>query len=225
MQRFIILLVLLCFSAQISAQYKNEKVRFTVMSDAHLGWLYSENSDHKSGALRFGGSGELHIDYFFRPQSALSLGVLMNGTGGNMQYNEAYVMAFQSGLDTLAPGTTITYKLRYVEIPFGLKLCTREIGYMTYYIDTGINFMFLTQPLASTSDEEYLNVRIDKEVSRFNLAYHLDIGTYYSLGNRTALVFSISYKNTFLDLTSDYLSKPPENTRLNHVAIKVGFAF
>ncbi len=225
MQRFVFLLVFLALSAQISAQYKNSPVRLAVMGDAHLGWLNSDDINHQPGVVRFCGSAEFHFDYYFRPQIAFSTGAIISQSGGNMTYSEPFRVAFQTGIDTLAAGSGMTYKLQFAEIPIGLKFTTREIGYVTLFTDAGVNPLIRTRSLATATDNNHINDPVDKEIHRFNLAYHFDAGIYYSFGNNTALIIAVSYKNTFLDITTDYLSKPTENTRLNQGAIKIGFAF
>jgi len=225
MQRFVILLVFLGFSVHISAQYKDTPLRFALIGDSHLGWLNSDNSLHETGLVRLGGSMGFQVDYFFREHIAVTMAGVISATGGNMRYDEIYPVAFQSGLDTLAAGTIMTYSLRYAEIPVSLKFTTKEIGYITAFTEAGINPMIRTRSLATATDNNHLKDPVDKEITKYNLGYHLDAGIYYSFGNRMALIIAVSYKNTFLDLTTDYLSKPPENTHLNQAVLKIGFAF
>jgi len=225
MQRFVFLLFFASLFGTISAQYKNSNVRLAAMGESHMSWLFSDDTNHVPGAFRFGGGAELHADFFFRPQIAFSTGVAYTYTGGWMQYKESYVVAFQSGFDTLSPGTSMLYKLRYLDVPLGIKFTTREIGYLTWFWDTGINPLLRMNSMATTSDDLHDNDYVDKEVANFNLAYHVETGFLYSFGNSLALIVGFSYQNTFLDFTTDYLDKDPENSRINLARLKIGLAF
>ncbi len=85
--------------------------------------------------------------------------------------------------------------------------------------------MMRIKATGDTSDGSHPKEHISKEVSRFNVGYHIDLGVCYSLGNQTSIVIAAFYKNTFLDFTTDYLDKPHDNCRINVAGIKVGFGF
>ena len=142
-----------------------------------------------------------------------------------MNYAKELPISFITGIYNMPPGTQLTYHLQYVELPLGLKLSTREIGYSTFFTDFGINPMWQLKATGDTSDGLNNKNPIFKEVTRFNVGYHGELGISYSLGNKTSLVFAAYYKNTFLDFTTDYLGKPHDNSRINLAGIRVGFGF
>ena len=225
MKKILIMCLFLGVVGSLSAQYKDSPLKFTISAASHLNWLFSDHPDNTPGPVRLGGGAELHLDYFFEPHFAFSTGVIWTLTGGNMIYSKSVPMSFITGLYTLPPGAQLTYRLQFVEIPLGLKLVSREIGYSTFFSDFGINPMWRNKATGDTSDGMNEKNPIFKEVSRYNVGYHVELGICYSLGNKTSIVVSGFYKNTFLDFTTDYMDKPHDNSRINLAGIKLGFGF
>jgi len=225
MRRFLIVLLFFGLAASLSAQYKEGPVRFTASGNSHLSWLFSDNPDNIPGSVRFGGGAEFHVDYFFEPNFAFSTGLIWSLSGDNMTFSNPVPISFLTGVDSLSGGTQITYNLQFVDIPIGLKMISREIGYSTFFVDFGIDPMWFIKVTGDTSDGAHEKDPINEEFSRFNIAYHSELGLNYSLGNKTSVVLALFYKNTFLDLTTDYLDKPHDNCRVNLAGIKLGFGF
>lgn len=207
------------------AQQNERRVRFSVLSEPHLNWLYSDVQKVVNGPLRLGIGGGLRLDYFFQSHYAFSVGVNMNVTGGNLVYQDPLILNRTTGLDTLAPGSTITYRLQYVEIPIAIKLLTREIGYLTYFAEFGLDPLINNRALINATDNNIESDPYQHEIGTFNLAYHGGFGVHYSFGGDLSLIVALEYKNSFLDLTLDKGLMPPDNIRLNQAALKIGILF
>lgn len=225
MKRFFFSGLLIFLVTSLSAQYKTSPLKFSLLAGGHLSWMNSDLPANSTGSLRIQGSLEAHIDYFFEEHFAFSTGVAWSFGGGQVIYQESLPFSFISGPYQLGAGEQITYRLRCVEVPLGLKMASREIGYTTLFSDFGLNPMWTEKASGDTSDGVFRKSPVFKEVTRFNLGYHAELGFTYSFGNKTALVFSAYYKNTFLDVTTDYLDKPHDTNRMNQAGIRVGFAF
>ena len=197
---------------------------FTASGVSHLNWIFTDYPDNNPGPVRIGGGAEFHVDYFFEPNFAFSSGIIWSLSGGNMIYSKSVPISFVNGIDSLPAGTQLTYHLQFVEIPLGLKLVSREIGYSTFFADFGIDPMLRIRAVGDTSDNMHNKVQINDELSRVNIGYHCEFGINYSLGNSMAVVLAIYYQNTFLDFTTD-LNKPHDNSRINLAGIKLGFGF
>ncbi|MEA1878990.1 MAG: hypothetical protein U9N86_19265 [Bacteroidota bacterium] len=225
MRRFLIMFLFLGIMTSVSAQYKDGPLRLTISGVSNLSWLFSDYPDNIPGSVRAGGAAEFHIDYFFEPNFAFSSGICWSLSGGNMIYSKPTPMSFGTGIYNLPAGTELTYRLQFVEIPLGLKLISREIGYSTFFTDFGIDPMLRIRATGDTSDGIHEKDQIIEEVSLFNVAYHSELGVSYSLGNNTSVVLAFFYKNTFLDFTTDNLNKPHDTSRINLAGIKLGFGF
>lgn len=225
MRRILIITILLGLIGSLSAQYKDGPFRFTIGGSGQLSWLYTDNPDNTPGPARIAGDVEFHLDYFFEPHFAFSTGLVWSANGGNLIYGKSVPLSFMSGIYNIPAATQLTYRLNFFELPLGLKMTTREIGYSTYFADFGINPMWMNKATGDTSDGVHEKNPIFKEVSRFNVGYHGEFGINYSFGNKTSIVIAAFYKNTFLDFTTDYLDKPHDNSRVNMAGLKLGFGF
>ena len=209
----------------LPAQEEYRKLSLTLHTDPHLGWFHADEQNLTSGPVRMGIGGGLRLDYQFQRLYAFSLGVNLNQTGGNIIYNNPLILDLASGHDTLASGTRVTYRLRYVEIPVALKLVLPEIGYSTWFLEAGLDPMINIKSLIDATDNNIHKVPFGQGVSKFNLAWHIGPGLKYSLGGRVSLFFALVYQNTFLDVTAEGEIRKPDNTRINQVGLKMGFVF
>jgi hypothetical protein len=225
MKKILFFMILTLLGLNLQAQYKDSPLQISIMGSANISWLYTDAASIKSDGVRLGYDTELHFDWFFSPRFAFSTGILWSATGGSEVFSDSLQYSFRSGVDRLAVGTKLTYHLQYVEIPLGLKLVSREIGYTTMFADFGIHPMWRLEATADTSDGRYNKEPVFTEVTRINIAHQSELGFKYSFGNKTCLLISLYYKNTFLDFTTDYLDKPADNSRINQVGLKVGFGF
>lgn len=216
-------LVLTCGYAFGQDQFKS--IKFSLAGSPHISWLKSDVKENVSGPVFLGYSVGLEFDYYFERNYGFSTGISIGKTGGSLTYTDQQVIHFDSGADTMAPGTKITYQLQYLDIPLGLKFTSTEIGYTTVFADVGLNAMINTRATATATDNNYDKEPLPDEISLLNLAYHIEAGILYSFGNNLSLIVGLEYRNTFLDLTNDLGAPVTDNTHINMVALKLGLAF
>lgn len=116
------------------------------------------------------------------------------------------------GIDTLAAGSKLRYNLQYVEIPLGLKMRTREFGYVSYWLEPNIAFGFRSQARGTIEgrrfdggsvgeDGEKINIR--PEVGGLNMSWGLGGGVEYTLSGTTALLVGLNAQFGFSDVTKN----------------------
>lgn len=221
---FFLLLSGFCIvSAQ--AQYKNSPIQLSVLLSGGSSWIYTDSENFTRGSVRPVFDGEIHLDYYFQEHFAFSTGAAWSMNGGGLILLEDAQFSFLSGPDTLVAGQQLIYSLQFVEIPLGLKMSTREIGYTTFFADFGVRPMWRLNATASTVDETVQSAVAIKEVVPFNIGYQVEGGIKYSFGNKTCLIVSGFYRNTFLDFTTDVMHKMQDNSRINQAGIRIGFGF
>lgn len=225
MKRIISLTGLLAVLLSAQAQYKYAPVQLTAVVSGGVSWGYTDSPDLIRGSVRPAMEAGVLLDYFFQPHFAFSTGVFWNLSGVSYDLLRDLDYSFQSGPRVISSGDRITYQLPYLEIPLGLKLATREIGYSQFFADFGVRPIYFLNPTASTGDGLTDHDPALKELHRFNLGYQTELGWKYSFGNKTCLWVSVYYKNTFLDFTSDYLGKVPDHSRINQSGLRIGFGF
>ncbi len=222
---FLILWVLVFSFSMVDAQFQDRRLRFAVSVEPHFNWFHLADLNTDKGPGRLGINGGVRLDYKFEKFCAFSFGVNWNQTGGNIIYKDTLHLDLGAGNDTLRPGTRVTYRLQYIEIPLALKFMTREIGYSTGFLEIGLDPMFNIHSYINATDNNVENEPFKQGINRINLAWHTGVGLIYSLGGSVSLQFAVTYKNTFLDVTRENSIRKPDNARINVIGLNVGILF
>lgn len=225
MKRYLLLFAVLLSAGGVFAQGQEKSIRFSLVGSPHLSWLKSDLKSNETGPVFLGYYAGVEFDYFFEKNYGFSSGINLENTGGSLTYADEQVFNFDIGADTMAPGTKMTYQLRYIDIPLGLKFTSGEIGYTTIFADVGLNLLANIKATATATDNNYKKEPIADEIGLLNIAYHVEGGILYSFGNNLSLVIGIEYRNTFLDMTTDLDAPGPDNTYINQLGLKLGLAF
>lgn len=207
-----IVAIIAFFVACQTISFAQNDIRFGFQLSPVFSWMTSsDNRINPSGTnlgLKLGMMGE----FYFRENYAFTggLGFAFNH-GGTLQYDfgGAYWTRSDLGstLDTLPAGVNLKYNIQYVEIPLGLKLRTREFGYIRYFVHPEVTIGLKSQARGTIQgrgigdDAEKINIR--KEVNGLNLSWGLGAGIEYSLSESTALVGGIGFQLGFTDATDD----------------------
>lgn len=120
------------------------------------------------------------------------------------------------------------YSVKYVTLPLIIKMKTKEIGYLTYFGQFGVNLSFKTKGLVN--DEVYngttlftlkdMDITSDFQLLRMQLS--VGAGAEYNLSGSTSLVVGINYNRGFTNVLkkdSEYLysvKKTTTGTTLNY---------
>ncbi len=159
--------------------------------------------------LKLGARGEV----FFRENYAFLIGLGFSFNSGGQLLHSQFTNAWQrssipNGVITPFPaGTDLRYKIQYVEIPFGLKFRTNEIGYLRYYAELPVMTLgFKSQArgqvkYASIKED---NIDIKKEVIPLSLSWGIGGGIEYSVSEGTSLIGGVSYQRIFTDVSKNY---------------------
>lgn len=226
----------------LSAQAQND-VRFGFQASPSFSWMVANTSRiNPSGSnlgLKLGMLGE----FYFRENYALSLGLgFAFNHGGTLLHEYGGEYWIHSDLspsqDTLPNNVKLKYGIQYLEIPVGLKMRTREFGYLRYYIEPAITLGFKTQARGqiegvgvSTNDEK---IDIRKEVNGLSLSWGIGGGIEYSLSDNTSLIGGLVFQTAFTDATDDsgIVFDPDRGNRketskanVNVLTIRIGVMF
>jgi hypothetical protein len=115
-------------------------------------------------------------------------------------------------------GTRIRYNLQYVEVPLGLKIRSKEIGYIRYFVEAPLfNFAFLTRGRGTieTDDEKYEQENIYKDLTVVNFFWGVGAGIEYSISENNALTGGLYFQNGLLDFTRDNGHRAIDNPEVN----------
>ncbi|MBI9055234.1 MAG: PorT family protein [Bacteroidales bacterium] len=219
MKKYLFILVL----ALISFRSFSQDIRFTVFVDPKLAWMKSDLNSVESDGSKLGVNIGLNVDKFFAKNYAIMTGVSIDNTGGNLKFDNAKIIKTGSGDEELLAGSSINYKLQYINIPLGLKFKTNEIGYWTFYTHLGLNGGINIKAVGEVDDLELENENISKSIRTFDLGYFIGAGAEYSIGGNAAVVLGLTYTNGFVDITDD--SDGVSKVTLSNLAIRIGILF
>ncbi len=206
--------------ALISIKAFSQNTRFTVFVDPQFSWMSSDIKTVESDGSKFGVNIGLNLDKFFAPNYALRTGISIDNTGGNLIFRDSTTLKTNGGDEELPEGSTVHYKLQYINIPLGLKLKTNEIGYLTFFTHLGINGGINIKATGEVDDFELENENISDEIKLFNLGYYIGAGVEYSIGGNSAIILGLTYTNGFIDITDD-----SDKVTLGNFAIRIGILF
>jgi len=220
MKRNLSLLILLLFISSLG--FAQEKFALAFTASPSLNWMSPGVPEIKKNKSTLGYEFGVHGDFYFDQQMryAFATGVLVTHTGGELTYNTP--QDFRFGGEDFAPGTSIRYRMKYIEIPVGLKMRTKQFYRWTYWGLFGLYGAVNVGAKGDSSDGLLDKMDINKEVKLFNAGLNLGIGGEYDLGERNALILGLSYKDGFMDVTKHGLG---EKTTVNSLTFKFGLVF
>lgn len=185
----------------------DRKVRFGLQFSPNLSWLKTNTDGYDKNGNKSGFSYGLSFEYFLSNNYLISSGIQMLHSGGNIKYKGT-----TTGLPVTYPADVeASYNLRYIEIPFLLKLRTNEIGYYTYFgqfgFKTGFNYKSGAdykytyqdplQLLPQTHKQSFNDVGDD--INFMNLYLVIGIGAEYNISGNTSLSLGITFNNGFVN--------------------------
>jgi len=229
--------------AVFTVQAQND-LRFGFQASPSFSWMVANttriNPSGSNLGLKLGMLGE----YFFRENYALTIGLGFAFNHGGTQLHEYGGQYWtRSDLspsqDTLPNNVKLKYGIQYLEVPVGLKLRTREFGYLRYYVEPAITLGFKTQARGqiegvgvTTEEDEKIDIR--REVNGLNLSWGIGGGIEYSLSDNTSLVGGLAFQTGFTDATKDNGTvfdpdrgnrKEASKATVNVLVIKIGVMF
>ena len=150
------ILSLYCFS--LNAQ--EGEIRFGLQASPSFTWMDTDNSNVNRSGTNLGLMLAMLSEYYFRENYAITSGIGFHfNAGGEMLFEEAGAYWPNSdlnpGLDSLAAGAKLRYNLQYVEIPVGLKMRTREFGYIRYFLQPSIVMGFRSQARGNIESSQH----------------------------------------------------------------------
>jgi hypothetical protein len=166
-------------------------------------------------------------EFYFQENYALATGLGFSfNSGGTLLHSNTGIYWANSEVpadcaffmeEQQAPN--LKYSIQYVEIPIGLKMRTREFGYIRYFMEPNVGIGFRTQAkgdIRNADDAEECNdINIRPDVRLLNLFWGLNGGIEYSVSESTSLVAGIGLQFGFTDVTCgwEYCSRGEEFTR------------
>jgi hypothetical protein len=214
-------LIFVClFLAAYTMTMAQKVFNFTFIASPQIAWMKSGSKDVSSGSSHLGFDYGIEGDVFLgNERYAVNTGLTVSTIEGSLMYK--IPVTFND--KPLPAGSTVDYYLRYIEIPFALKLRSKDFNRSRFYAQFGLNNWLNIKAKGSTSDGSFNRETIDGEVRLYNIGLNVGGGVEYDLGNRNYLSGGIIYTGSFFDSTTNRTVS--DVTTLNSLRIRLGFVF
>lgn len=203
----------------------SQGVRMGIIASPQVSWMKSDAGSVKSDGTAMGFNFGLQSDFFFSERYSISSGLYINNTGGNLQYNEITGFTTSDSSMFLPSGTSIRYRLQYIEVPLAFHLESNKIGYFVYHAQFGITNQIRVGATADINANDNIHdvdgVGIKDEVGFFNVGYNIGGGVDYYFSKNTALTLGLLYTHGFVDVTKE----SDDNVSLRSIALRIGIIF
>jgi len=225
--------------------FAQKELRFGFQSSPTLSWITTDQNSVNSSGNNFGLKLGMISEYYFRPNYAFTSGIGFWFQSGGTLFHEFSGIYWDPeilppGLDTLPAMVKLDYGIQYVEIPFGIKMRTREFGYNRYFIEPAITLGIKTQARGTAigsnlgDSAEKLNIR--EMVNPLNLFWGLSAGMERSISPNTSLLFGAGFQIGFIDATRNrgtvvFNPQRPEpllensKAKINGITLRLGVLF
>jgi hypothetical protein len=200
--------------ASLSLQAQDEgEIRFGFQLSPTFNWISTNTSDINPNGTNLGLRLGMIGEYFFRENYAVTTGIgFIFNQGGTLLHENGGDYWTRTDLpiaDTISmpSGVSLDYGIQYLEIPIGLKMRTREFGYVRYYLEPSMILGLKTQARGKVEQfslidsEEQFNIR--DEVNLFDMSWGIGGGVEYSISENTRLIGGLAMHFGFFDITDD----------------------
>jgi hypothetical protein len=227
MKKSILIFSLLIVISQAQAQYK--PILFGLRAAGNLGWVKPDTEEYASEGVKPGFTWGFIGQFFFMENYAILTGFNMNFNGGTLEYPS--MMDVPDGDTTTLMGGQMhrQYHLKYIQIPFCLKMQTELSEKITIFGKIGIGTAFNLSAKASDDfiyeDGEVTKDKksIDDEIALVRESLIVGGGLEFKIKGSTAVIFDLTYDNGLNNLlTGENPAMPGTEPKAIHNFVEVG---
>lgn len=226
MMAFVFLFLIIPAKVNSQTSYADPgRIAFEIHFDPVISWFGSDIKETSNEGARPGFNLGLTMNKFFSSNYAFSVGLSLINAGGRLSSSDTTLMEFSNFKSTVMPGKPVIYNIKYLSVPFGLKLQTDQIGYMTFFTNLGFDPKVVVGGKATIPSLGIKNENAIGELRMFNLGYHITGGIEYSFGGTTAFVAGLSFENNFLDVTKENNTQLKDKITHRLLSFRLGIIF
>jgi hypothetical protein len=201
-------------------------------------WTTTDSKSLTTGDPHVNISYGLVLDYHINENYSFGTEFSIGTFGGTIKPDSVYI----TNKSAAAKDLEYTYKLQYINVPFIIKMRTKEIGYLRYYAEFGLGMSYnfkAKADISSTSasvDLENVDVNspdpkdkltiendgvLSQEVNFFRSSIIIGAGIQYNAFGNTLLVAGLRYDSALNDFTDEERWK----ASMNFLALHIGVMF
>ena len=195
---FVMFLIIISQRGEINAQ---QSIGFKVHAEPLAGWFSSYDSDVARRSAKAGFNFGLTFNKYFHENYAFTMGLSLITAGGNVSYSDTVTLNFKKPVEVL-PESKLVYSIRYLAVPAGLKLRSKQMGYVSVFTNVGLDPKFILGGKVEVPSQNIAKENADNMLNRLSMGYHIIGGIEYSLGGTSAIVIGIKFDSNFTDVTN-----------------------
>jgi len=215
------LLLLITIPQRVSSQ---QSIQFGIHANPLFGWFNSNNSNVTGKGVHTGFNFGLTVNKYFHENYAFSTGLSLITAGGSISNSEAITLDLNNPIEVL-PGNRVTYKVKYLAIPVGIRLKSNEIGYFTIFTDLGFDPKITLGGKAEIPSQHIYKENANHLLKSISMGYHIIGGIEYSLGGTTSVVLGLNLDNNFTDIIKEKGNQPSAKITHKMLGIHLGLNF
>ena len=214
-----VLLIVASHSTVVNAQH-NSRLEFGIHTTPLLCWFSSYSSDISDRAVRGGFNFGLTFNKYFSENYAFSTGASLITAGGSFSYSDDIMLDLNKPA-TAPAGNRLVYNIKYLSIPVGVKLRTKQVGYISLFTNIGLDPKYAIGGNVEIPSQDMSKQNAYSELNRFTIGYHVIGGMKYSLGGSTAIEIGINFDSNFTNITK----QPADNILHKMLGLHLGLNF
>lgn len=228
MKKIVLLFSFLFALHSLSAQLGDGSLRFGLQLSPSFSWMQSEAAVVNGNGVNLGLKLAMMGEYYFADNYAFTsgLGFAFNH-GGTLRHDRP--SSFWN-LEGEFANADVKYSVQYIEIPLGLKMITREFGYLRYYGEPFVMLGFRSQARGTRSGGAGFAAQNDVAIKEFvngaGLSWGLGLGAEYSLSESTAIVGGLYFQNMFTNMVKKGSVQPTDvKANFDAITLRLGILF
>lgn len=227
----IIVLALAFANGSFSQDSETKSFRFGLKVAPSVNWMKPDNAKlFSNGGSSLGFNWGLVTEFALSDLFSVSTGLELNYESGKIDFTEPayygitpsytfletkkdentgnyYADGFKPSEDAAVELGKRKYANTYVTLPIAIKMKTKEIGYMTYFGEFGVNLGFRTKTkvtdeavkitTANSTQFDLSDMNYDKDMQPIRTQLQVGFGTEYKLAGSTAIFGALHYNLGF----------------------------
>lgn len=220
MKQITVLAALIVFSL---CSWGQARMELSFTTGPSVNWMSTDNRSVRTQKAIMGYDFGIISDVFFSENEHYSLltGLQVVNTGGTLSFRPNPSFTFNG--ETFSQPVDIKYNLRYLEVPFSLKLKTDQFHRVYYWGVFGLSGLVNVGANGTTNDGIFKRTNIRDEINMFNLGMNVGVGFDFDLGGNNAFSAGLIFQNGLTDVTTNNYFV--DKTIVNSLKIRLGLIF
>ncbi len=232
---------LLClFVVIIPCLLFSQKIRYNIIAGPSLSWMSANFNKIESGGAKLAFKFQAQAEYWITDRFALTGGLGISlGPGGTLEYEKGGDIWKEARLSdnvyhVLPNNSVMSYRMNYIDIPFGFKLRTIEVGKYRFFLHAPEFAISMRTKARGSIDASGLEATEDEDIrdiiSFFTLFYGLGAGAEFKVSHDITLTAGLRFMQSFTDITDDngrYNDGTKEDSKgiLSNLDFRIGISF